>query len=69
MMYAELFFKVWEQLEMEEGFDLIYKAFAKPGRVLATPCKQGNKGPVVIWTVQIKGRRQDDACCWDRQVY
>jgi hypothetical protein len=31
------------------------------GRVSATPCKQGNKQPVVLLNVPVKGRWQEDA--------
>jgi hypothetical protein len=41
---------------------MIYTAIAIPGRVSATPCKQGNKQPVVLFSVPVKGRWQEDAC-------
>jgi hypothetical protein len=32
------------------------------GRALATPCKQGNKQPAVLFNTPVKGRWQEDAC-------
>jgi hypothetical protein len=40
----------------------IYVVVATSGRAMATPCKQSNKQPVVLFIVPAKGREQEDAC-------
>jgi hypothetical protein len=41
---------------------MIYIVIAILGRASATFCKLGNKQPVVVFNVPVKGRWQEDAC-------